>query len=113
MERDGEMFPGKNSRSLKLIAASLLTLAIVMLSACASGELEVGRFQGRRLDQLEDLERGLVAAIVPEGVFLSWRLLKEEAFGISKNGLTGFDFDVYRDGEEIATVTDSTNYLDA
>ncbi len=107
------MFPGKNSRSLRVIFASLLTLAIMMLSACASVPLVVRDAQGRRFDRLEDLQRGLVAAATPEGVFLSWRLLKEETFGFSESGLTGFDFNVYRDGKKIATVTDSTNYLDA
>ncbi|MBE1488363.1 rhamnogalacturonan lyase [Plantactinospora soyae] len=61
---------------------------------------------------LEDLDRGLVAAATGEGVFLSWRLLAPEVSGRSRTGLTGADFHVYRDGRRIATVTDSTNYLD-
>jgi rhamnogalacturonan endolyase len=64
------------------------------------------------LPQLEKLDRGLVAAATSEGVFLSWRLLASEATGYSETGLTGADFAVYRDGTKIATVTDSTNYLD-
>ncbi|RED59178.1 cohesin domain-containing protein [Cohnella lupini] len=63
--------------------------------------------------QLEYLDRGLVAAKVTNGVFLSWRLLGNEVTGYSDEGLTGANFNVYRDGEKIATVTDSTNYLDA
>ncbi|RNE66921.1 rhamnogalacturonan lyase [Cryobacterium tepidiphilum] len=63
--------------------------------------------------QLEYLDRGLVAAATSEGVFLSWRLLGTEATGASETGLTGTDFAVYRDGERIAQVTDSTNFLDA
>ncbi len=62
--------------------------------------------------QLEELDRGLVAVDTGEGIFLSWRLFKEEATGYSENGLTGTDFDVYRDGEFLKTITDSTNYLD-
>ncbi|WP_043440766.1 rhamnogalacturonan lyase [Arthrobacter sp. L77] len=62
--------------------------------------------------QLEHLDRGLVAAATPEGVFLSWRLTATEATGATADGLTGTDFTVYRDGEPIATVTDSTNFLD-
>nr|WP_285620754.1 rhamnogalacturonan lyase [Kineosporia sp. NBRC 101677] len=62
--------------------------------------------------QLEKLDRGLVAATTDEGVFLSWRLLGEEATGHSATGLTGTDFNVYRGGKKIATVKDSTNYLD-
>jgi rhamnogalacturonan endolyase len=62
--------------------------------------------------QLQYLDRGLVAATTSEGVFLSWRLLASEATGSSATGLTGTDFAVYRDGQKIATVTDSTNFLD-
>ncbi|ALV41180.1 hypothetical protein AU252_08475 [Pseudarthrobacter sulfonivorans] len=63
--------------------------------------------------QLDYLDRGLVAAGTSEGVFLSWRLLGHEATGSSATGLTGTDFNVYRDGQKLASVTDSTNYLDA
>ncbi|MFC6022003.1 rhamnogalacturonan lyase [Plantactinospora solaniradicis] len=61
---------------------------------------------------LEHLDRGLVAATSGEGVFLSWRLLASEVSGRTSTGLTGANFHVYRDGRRIATVTDSTNYLD-
>ncbi|WP_308216193.1 rhamnogalacturonan endolyase family protein [Pseudarthrobacter raffinosi] len=44
---------------------------------------------------------------------MSWRLLGHEATGSSATGLTGTDFNLYRDGQKLATVTDSTNYLDA
>lgn len=63
--------------------------------------------------QLEALDRGLVAVATAEGVFLSWRLLGSEATGATATGLDGPDFVVLRDGERIATVTDSTNYADA
>jgi hypothetical protein len=62
--------------------------------------------------QLEDLGRGLVAARTSEGVFLSWRLLGGETTGHTDSGMAGPDFAVYRNGKRIATVTDSTNYLD-
>ncbi|WP_157509411.1 rhamnogalacturonan lyase [Glaciibacter superstes] len=70
--------------------------------------------------QLEQLDRGLVAAATADGVFLSWRLLGTETAaasatgaGATDTGVAGPDFNVYRNGELIATVTDSTNYLDA
>jgi hypothetical protein len=63
--------------------------------------------------QLEHLDRGLVAAGTSEGTFLSWRLLATEVTGANATGQTGADFAVYRNGEKIATVTDSTNYLDS
>lgn len=61
---------------------------------------------------LEPLDRGLVAVATDEGVFLSWRLLGEEATGHTATGVSGTDFHVYRDGRRIATVRDSTNHLD-
>lgn len=62
--------------------------------------------------KLEELDRGLVAIHTSEGNFLSWRLLGHEASGYSDKGLIGTDFNLYRDGARIATVQDSTNYLD-
>lgn len=62
--------------------------------------------------QLEYLDRGLVAAPTSQGVFLSWRLLANEVTGYSETGLTGVNFNVYRDGKLIATVEDSTNFVD-
>ncbi|WP_426454729.1 rhamnogalacturonan lyase [Paenibacillus sp. S-38] len=62
--------------------------------------------------QLEHLSRGLAAAAVSEGVFLSWRLLGTEVTGYRDRGMAGTDFTLYRDGVCIASVKDSTNYLD-
>ncbi|MFI6738949.1 rhamnogalacturonan lyase [Nonomuraea sp. NPDC050451] len=61
---------------------------------------------------MERLDRGLVAATAPNGVFLSWRLLGTEVTGSGSGGMVGANFRVYREGRPIATVTDSTNYLD-
>jgi rhamnogalacturonan lyase-like protein len=81
------------------------------LPTVASGDDGRGDGTGEAV-QLEDLDRGLVAVSTGEGVFLSWRLLGDEVTGASETGMTGADFRVYRDGERLATVTDSTNYLD-
>ncbi|WP_203579201.1 rhamnogalacturonan lyase [Microbacterium hibisci] len=62
--------------------------------------------------QLEALDRGLVAVSTAEGVFLSWRLLATEAGPATDTGVSGPSFAVFRDGERIATVDDSTNYAD-
>ncbi|MFF2454317.1 rhamnogalacturonan lyase [Isoptericola sp. NPDC058082] len=62
--------------------------------------------------QLEHLDRGLVAASTSEGVFLSWRLLGDEVTGHTDTGMAGPAFAVFRDGKRVATVTDSTNYVD-
>ncbi|MFP3122457.1 rhamnogalacturonan lyase [Ectobacillus funiculus] len=77
--------------------------------AHAQKESEAGKGAGV---QLEYLDRGLAAAPTSEGMFLSWRLLANEVNGYSNKGLTGANFNVYRDGKKIATVEDSTNYLD-
>jgi YD repeat-containing protein len=63
-------------------------------------------------EQLEVLNRGVVAVKVKNGVFISWRLFKNEVTGYSDTGLTGTDFVVYRNGIKAVVVTDSTNYLD-
>ena len=62
--------------------------------------------------QLEKLNRGLVAVRAATGVFLSWRLMREEALFATREALQGADFRVYRNGEAIATVHDSCNYID-
>lgn len=63
-------------------------------------------------EQLEKLSRGLVVVKAKTGIFLSWRLMLDEVSGYSKTGLTGVDFNVYKNGKCIATVTDSTNFID-
>lgn len=63
-------------------------------------------------EQLESLSRGLVVVKAKTGIFLSWRLMLDEVKGYDKTGLTGSDFYIYKNGEKIASVTDSTNYID-
>ncbi|BCB77463.1 hypothetical protein GCM10022251_71300 [Phytohabitans flavus] len=107
-------FPGLRLASLPrraLATACTITLATLAAAPATAGSASAGR-PGSAI-QLERLDRGLVAATTPGGVFLSWRLLAQEATGHSATGLTGANFRVYRDGTPIATVTDSTNYLDA
>ncbi|MBD5459939.1 MAG: rhamnogalacturonan lyase [Lachnospiraceae bacterium] len=62
--------------------------------------------------QREKLSRGLQAVKVRNGVFVSWRMFREEALGACETGLTGTDYRVYRNDRAVADVTDSTNYLD-
>lgn len=61
--------------------------------------------------QMESLGRGLVAINTENGVFLSWRLLGNESSVADIATAPGFV--VYKNGEELAEVTESTNYLDA
>lgn len=63
-------------------------------------------------EQLERLGRGLAAMRTDGGIFLTWRLMRDEVTGHTQTGLGGTDFCVLRNGKTIAVVRDSTNYLD-
>jgi hypothetical protein len=106
------MNPQRTPVRLLSVAAVGMALTAGCLAAPASA-VERSPKPGIPGIQLDHLDRGLVAAKTSEGVFLSWRLLGHEASGSSATGLTGTDFTVYRDGQKLATVTDSTNFLDA
>ena len=105
------MSPQSTPVRLLSVAAVGIALAVGCLAAPASA-VERSPKPGVPGLQLDHLDRGLVAAKTSEGVFLSWRMLGHEATGSSATGLTGTDFNVYRDGQKLATVTDSTNFLD-
>ncbi len=60
--------------------------------------------------RMEDLNRGLVGVETNQGVFLSWRMLGHEYM---KENPESIAYALYRDGTLVATVEDSTNYLDA
>ncbi|MGW9111661.1 rhamnogalacturonan lyase [Microbacterium sp. NPDC055683] len=101
------------------IAAALVTAGSLIGGAAVAAPVAHAAEAGRPAAsppsppyQVEDLDRGLVAVDTDEGVFLSWRLLASEATGATETGLAGPDFAVYRDGERVATVTDSTNFAD-
>ncbi|MDQ0735715.1 hypothetical protein QFZ50_002178 [Arthrobacter agilis] len=100
------------STCVALATGTLLTLSGLAVPAMAQGQ-GAGNTAPIGGVHLEYLDRGLVAAATPQGVFLSWRLKAGEVSGATSDGLTGTDFTVYRNGEAVATVTDSTNYLDA
>ena len=104
------MNPSKISKRFLSVVAAASVLAL----GCTGGPVNAVEPSGRATSgvQLDYLDRGLVAASTSEGVFLSWRLLGHEASGASTTGLTGTDFAVYRDDQKIATITDSTNFLD-
>ncbi|GAB3191035.1 rhamnogalacturonan endolyase family protein [Nesterenkonia suensis] len=101
-------------RTARTAAAVLAGTAALSLTA---GSVSAGPItpaqDARPGHQLEALDRGLVAVGTDDGVSLSWRLLGEETSGATDHGMRGPTFHVLRDGERIATVNDSTNYLDA
>jgi hypothetical protein len=80
-----------------LALALALPLAALPLGAGAEAALDDTAPVGvEALRPVEWLTRGLVAAKVSGGVFLSWRLLADEPDGIS--------FNVYRDGELLTAI---------
>jgi len=100
------------AQKIAIIAVSAI---MIVTGVGTGGQPAVASTEGAgetRMKQMEYLNRGLVAATTPDGAFLSWRLLANEATGYTASGLNGPGFYVYRDGERIAYVTDSTNYLD-
>ncbi len=58
--------------------------------------------------QMEDLDRGVVAVTVTGGVYIGWRMMGYEYDTNAAN----VAYNLYRDGTKVATVTNSTNYLD-
>lgn len=106
------------ARSAACATAALLATSLALPLPASAGGDPASAHDGGALTppggaQLERLDRGLVAVATDAGVFLSWRLGIDEATGAAEGGLTGRDFEVRRNGELVATVTDSTNYLDA
>jgi hypothetical protein len=59
---------------------------------------------------VEDLDRGVVAVVEAQGVYVGWRMLGYEYARDEPQRTT---YNLYRDGALIANVGDSTNYLDA
>ncbi|TCN01829.1 hypothetical protein EV294_1011290 [Paenibacillus sp. BK033] len=104
-----------SKKAIRTMMAGVLALSLTMTGSAWAASAEQGTVSqqgGKERVQLEYLDRGLAAATTSEGVFISWRLLSYEVTGSTDKGLTGPAFNVYRDGVQIATVTDSTNYLD-
>jgi len=59
---------------------------------------------------MENLDRGLIAVAVPNGAYLGWRMFGYEYDDQQPERIA---YAVYRDGALLATVNDSTNFLDA
>lgn len=89
--------------------------ALLVGVACSSQHLDVvtpfdpnvggndGHFQ------MEALTRGVVAVKVKNGVYVGWRMFGYEYDPQNPGNIS---YNVYRDGAEIASVMNSTNYLD-
>lgn len=88
----------------KKVVAFLLSLQIGMCFMPIQQQPVIAATQQR---QMEDLDRGVVAVKVSNGVFISWRMFGTEPASVAYN--------LYRDGAKVnsAPITNSTNYLDA
>ena len=98
------------------IAAAMLAALVPSYPAFAQNSSETadvsfkyGAIEYTR--QMEKLDRGLIAVSTNNGIYVGWRLLGDEC-SVS-NIKKAPNFDVYRNGEKIAEVTDSTNYVDS
>lgn len=59
--------------------------------------------------QMEALDRGVIAISVKGGVYVGWRMMGYEYDPSSPSNIA---YNLYRDGTKVASVTNSTNYLD-
>lgn len=81
-----------------MLAASVSFSASIVMPMTNTAHAASARY-------MEALDRGLVAMKTDSGIYMSWRLLGTENYNTS--------FNVYKNNSLIATVSDSTNYLDA
>lgn len=92
------------SKRFKKLASAVIAAAMVTTGAAGLSMANPTTAFAASSRQVEALNRGLVAVKVSNGVYLSWRLLGTESYSTT--------FNVYRNGTKIASVTDSTNYVD-
>ncbi len=99
----------KKTKIIAIISACTVMMSMVNVSAVET--VQTSYPYGILTRQAETLDRGLIAMQTDNGIFLSWRLMSNEdtRFGSAQEEVT---FDVYRGEDKIATVTDSTNYID-
>ncbi|MEK3888591.1 rhamnogalacturonan lyase [Bacillus sp. FSL K6-3431] len=106
------MFLKKSFFGRQALSVALVIPLILTSFGATSGASTKDPISKVKSMQMEYLDRGLIATATSEGVFLSWRLAANEVTGYGEGGMVGADFNIYRDGKQITTVSDSTNYLD-
>ncbi len=84
-----------------MLKKSVLAIMILVLILIGNPQWQVTAASAR---QMENLDRGVVAVKVSNGVFISWRVSGTETSGVSYN--------LYRGTTRITTVTGASNYLD-
>lgn len=86
---------------MKRIITSILFLSGILLFGCRKTLILDSVVSSV---QMEYLNRGTIAVMTDNGVYLSWRLLGTETYDTS--------FLVFRNDKKIAEIADSTNYFD-
>lgn len=91
----------------KSVFAFLLSLLLVLPLAIPASPVHAESKGSLPARQAEYLNRGLVAVLVDNGVYLSWRYLNTDSDEIA--------FNVYKNGYKVnsAPISGSTNYVDA
>ncbi len=96
-----------------ITAAVIAAGALPVLAAGTGVDTALNRYDLGEFERpVEKLGRGLVAVKTDEGVYLSWRLLNSEDSHVG-SAKKNVPFNIYRDGELIATEALTTNYTDS
>lgn len=99
-----------NPDSPSASGGSLATGGKVSAATGGSGGASNGGTSPSGHYQMEDLDRGVVAVKVSGGVYVGWRMFGYEYDADQPSNVS---YNVYRGDTKIASVADSTNYLDA
>lgn len=98
----------------KIISASVAAVITAVSSGAALTTVSADEdiWKPNAIRAAEQLDRGLVAMMTDDGVYLTWRMHADEdaVYGTSKTNVT---YDIYRDDAPIAYDVDVTNYIDA
>ncbi len=92
------------SKRRPIVKAISLLAAATMMATVTAGAVSAAPGDSSPVRQMEFLDRGLVTMQKADGIYMSWRFLGTDPDDVS--------FNIYRDGEKIATVSDCTNYTD-
>ncbi|MGN0181537.1 MAG: bacterial Ig-like domain-containing protein, partial [Candidatus Ornithomonoglobus sp.] len=101
---------GLLAAAMAVTSMGFVPITVSAVDKAATAEVSYNYDGQDHTRQMEKLDRGLVAVKTGDGVFLSWRLNGDEASVGDIAGAPGFK--VYKNGTLIATVDNSTNYLD-
>lgn len=88
-------------KKFKMMYAVLVASLVAAMPISTVAQTTTQQSSVRRM---EYLNRGVVALETSDGIYMSWRFLGDDPDDVQ--------FNVYKNGEKIATVINSTNYID-